>query len=555
MHIGGSICKRESAVDECESVCYNADMQREETIENTDSGEEWGGEGYETAAVVSDPVLQAARDIFGVKYLFPWQRLVIADILETAKGDAERKCAGRVVLLPTGAGKSLCFMVPSVLLDGPTLIIYPLLALMADQERRLKAAGVDCVILKGDQSAAERLEAYNRMKNAHIIITNPEMLCQEGVIRRLMECNVKHIAIDEAHCAAEWGDSFRPAYLELGKVIKMLAAPVVTAFTATASGEVLRRMAEVLFADERANIDVIRSDADRQNIHYFVLRACDKMQAALHLTCTEKKPMLIFCSTRVRAENMARDICTLHGHEAARFYHAGMTKEERKEIENWFFNSKDGILAATCAYGMGVDKKNIRTVIHLDAPVTAEAYLQEAGRGGRDGEEMNAILIFSPSDMARFEKYPPSSRERIMMHYAAAKGCRRQVLLNAIGGEEVVCSGCDNCGKHLTNPPAWDGGVALRLALYNSSRYTKKEFQRVLIGKMNSITRKAIGYCTWNEKAARLVMKELLGVKAVRERRGLWNGRIAVTGEWKALIGDMKPRHKKTARKRAVWEV
>lgn len=495
-----------------------------------------------------DPIGQTARDVFGVEYLYPYQRLVIADILDTANDANTEKCAGRVVLLPTGAGKSLCFMVPAMLLPSPTLVIYPLLSLMADQERRLKEAGVDCAVLRGGQTEEEREAQYKNIKDgAHIIITNPEMLGQDAILARLSECGVSHIAIDEAHCVAEWGDSFRPSYLSLRRAIKTLHASVVTAFTATASAEVLHRIAIILFEDEWSNIAVIRSDADRQNLHYFVVNACDKVQAALSLICTEAKPALIFCGTRYRAQNMAREICALHGYGAARFYHAGMTRQERKETEEWFFGSEDGVLCATCAYGMGVDKRNIRTVIHLDAPETAEQYLQEAGRGGRDGKEMNAILLWSPADTAHFEAFNVYRRERVMLRYGTTKDCRRQVLLDAMGAEKALCSGCDNCGQTLVSPPAWDGGVVLRLIAHNRLRYTAKETVLKITERMNRITEKTLKVRTWSGEAARTVMDTLFAAGMVKEAVGLWKGKITVAGKWKELLDAQKRPSKKDA--------
>lgn len=261
--------------------------------------------------------------------------------------------------------------------------------------------------------------------------------------------------------------------------------------------------------------------------------------------------MLIFCGTRAAAQNMARETCALHGYEAARFYHAGMTREEREDVEKWFFHSASGILCATCAYGMGVDKKNIRTVVHLDCPATAEAYLQEAGRGGRDGEGMKAILLWSPADTAKFEAFNVYRRERVMLRYATAHGCRRQVLLDAMGametadGQTVLCSGCDNCGLSLHRPPAWDGAVAIRIIAGNRLRYTMKEAERALIESMNHITERTLGFRTWNHEAAKKVMNTLTAAGMIREGKGLWKGRITVLGKWKTLLNAQKRRHKK----------
>ena len=197
-----------------------------------------------------DEATLAAQKSFGIKFLFPWQRLVIANILDSS--GAENKdfeidgqinendgvCRGKqIVLLPTGAGKSLCFLTPALLLDGPTLVMYPLLALMADQQRRMQEGSLSCVVFKGGQTQEEREENFRKIEcgQARVILANPEVLQNEKIICRLKKCGIAHIAIDEAHCVSEWGDSFRPAYLTLGKIIKELGVKTVTAFTATAS--------------------------------------------------------------------------------------------------------------------------------------------------------------------------------------------------------------------------------------------------------------------------------------------------------------------------------
>lgn len=398
-----------------------------------------------------DPAAQAALENFGIKYLFPWQRLVVGNIMDSyfsakRRGDEEGllDCDGKqIVLLPTGAGKSLCFQIPAILMEGPTLVIYPLLALMGDQYRRMSEGGIKAAIFRGGQTAEERDENFRLLDGgAKIIIANPEILSDEKLTGRLKEYGISHIAIDEAHCVSEWGDTFRPAYLELGKILRTLDVPVVTAFTATASPEVLARISDVLFNGEA---HIVRSESDRPNIHYYVKKVASKKAAALVLAKTEARPMIIFCGTRSRTEDMAQELNTAFGAETAKFYHAGMERGEKTKIEEWFFSRKDAVLCATCAYGMGVDKKDIHTVVHLDPPQTAEAYIQEAGRGGRDGSVANAILLWNFEDSLRFAEFPSGSRKAALREFAGTKSCRRQVLLDALGAEQAVCSGCDIC--------------------------------------------------------------------------------------------------------------
>ena len=490
-----------------------------------------------------DFVTQTAWENFGIKYLYPWQRLVVANILEAyeyqkniqnfeslQEGD-DSFCRGRqIVLLPTGAGKSLCFQLPALILDGPSLIIYPLLALMSDQQRRMEEGALRSVIFRGGQSREERLENYRKIKDgAQIILANPEVLQSEELLEELKELNIKHIAIDEAHCCSEWGDSFRPAYLQLGRVIKTLNPPVITAFTATASPEVLKRVAEILFD---GNAHVVRSESDRQNIHYFVRYASSKKKEALYLAKTEARPMIIFCGTRDKTEDMAQELNVCFGSGTARFYHAGLEKKEKDETEKWFFESKDGILCATCAYGMGVDKKDIKTVLHIQASPTAEAYIQEAGRGGRDGSIAKAILIWSLEDSLNYSVFPPGSREAAMREFAETKECRRQVLLDALGGEQAVCSGCDLCNARK-NPSGKtelsDWGLAYSILKKSRNFYSEEEIEETLFDRLNEKYRKKLGLNVWTHQDTVEVIKQLKDSGRVELDNFFWKGRLRVS--------------------------
>ncbi|MGL4982342.1 MAG: RecQ family ATP-dependent DNA helicase [Treponemataceae bacterium] len=391
-----------------------------------------------------------ASRYFGIKYLFPWQRLVISNIIEASSYEEYIKSenpelSNQIVLLPTGAGKSLCFLVPALLLKGSTLIIYPLLALMNDQQRRIFDAGLDCVIFKGQQSLQERQENFQKIRRGvKLILVNPEVLQDKDLLENLCKSSISHVVIDEAHCVSEWGDSFRPAYLTLGKIIQKINPSVTTAFTATASPSVLTRISEILFCGIS---HVVAGDFDRPNIHYSVKHVlCKEKQAAI-LALKEQKPLIIFCSTRSRAEKLALFLWEVLENDSVKFYHAGLLKEEKDDVEKWFYKKTDAILVSTCAFGMGVDKKDIKTVIHLDPPSTVEAYIQEAGRGGRDGSVAQAILLWSPADTKKALTFHKNDRQRVLYNFATTTTCRRQILLTALGAQEVVCSGCDVCNK------------------------------------------------------------------------------------------------------------
>ena len=476
-----------------------------------------------------DFIVAIAKEKFGIDYLYPWQRLIIANILDAYeyfkmcesmskeekenfyKENSDSFCRGRqIVLLPTGAGKSMCFQVPAFVLDGPTLVIYPLLALMSDQKRRMEESQLDCVVFRGGQTVEEIEENFCRIQNgAKIILANPEVLQNQHLLARLSTIKIKHIAIDEAHCVSEWGDSFRPSYLQLGKIIKVLNPPMITAFTATASPRVLERMSEILF-DGQAH--VVRSESDRQNIHYYVKKAACKKKEVLKLALTEEKPMIIFCGTRFNAADMAKELNAFFNKKVAQFYHAGFEKSEKERIEQWFYNSTDGILCATCAYGMGVDKKNIKTVVHLEASTTAEAYIQEAGRGGRDGSVAKAILIWSLEDSLKFDSFGKNSRQYSMKIFAETTECRRQVLLNALGAEQAVCSGCDVCDekngiKEKDEPSDWQ--IALKLIKKYKNFYTPETLQEELTFRMNKYFVKTFGKKFWNHNDSKEVVRQI----------------------------------------------
>jgi len=294
---------------------------------------------------LSNPLDEIARRELGVNYLFPYQKLVVSNILEGRD---------QIVILPTGAGKSLCFQFPAKLLPGATIIVFPLISLITDQRRRLEEQGIRCETLKGGQSSQERREIWAgiRRMETKILLTTPEALLAARAIKELRSLCISHLVVDEAHCVSEWGDSFRPTYLQLGQVPKEAGIPLLTAFTATASPRVLARVREVLFGNEAVNL--VRANPDRPNISYTVLPSLSKEHTLTELIREVERPAIVFCRTRASTEHTSRMLRERLHDRRIRFYHAGLSKPERRHIEEWFFNSPDGVLTATCAYGMGV---------------------------------------------------------------------------------------------------------------------------------------------------------------------------------------------------------
>jgi len=441
---------------------------------------------------VIDPINRLAEKHFAIKYVFPYQRLVISNILRLSgvegfivDEDLKNELSPlQIVLLPTGAGKSLCFMLPAFFLEGVTLIVFPLLSLLSDQLRRTEEAGLNTVILRGGQSRDERQDIFEKCLSGDVkmILTNPETLGSPVVCETLKQVKISHLVIDEAHTVSEWGDSFRPAYLELGPIIKALKPDLLTAFTATASRHVLNRIKEVLFFDETPN--VVFGNPDRVNISYSVINSINPNYTLLRKVIESPKPLIVFTSSRTGAELTAKLLRrNISGHEIF-FYHAGLSRAEKHTIEEWYFHSESGVLVATTAYGMGVDKSDIRTVIHLDPPPTVESYLQESGRAGRDRLPAEAILIYSDKVgdyMNRIENDLARKRYESMVQYGKNREvCRREFLLQELDSIPEICNGCDICGNRIEEEDY--PGLVLKIIKSNRRRFTKKELLFFLKG-------------------------------------------------------------------------
>ncbi len=493
-----------------------------------------------------DPLTDIAKKHFNIDYLFPYQRLVISNILEAAGAEGfthnpEKKPvtgeyvtydtrSNQIVILPTGAGKSLCFMLPAVLLPGITVVVFPLLSLIADQARRLIEAGLSPGILRGGQNKTERDKLWKDLKNGKtkFILTNPETILKENILLKLKEFKISHIVIDEVHTVSEWGDTFRPVYLELSKLTcgciaeqvrshtraaNLLATseacfrpgcgfeewdsnPVVTAFTATASESILKRVCEIIFPGKSP--ELIAANPDRPNIHYKVIHTISKNRQLLKLLTNQKKedckyPVLIFTRSRAGAELTARMLREQLNRNNIFFYHAGLEREEKNRVQEWFYTSKEGILCATIAFGMGIDKKDIRTVIHMEPALTVEAYLQESGRAGRDGQKANAIMLISKPDIPegkpldqQMEASVPEIRYMDFINsFINSNQCRRKSLLNLMGAQYTNCFGCDVCDKTIQTDRLGYKKIISLIKKYNR-KLTIREIALILSGSRYS---------------------------------------------------------------------
>jgi ATP-dependent DNA helicase RecQ len=515
-----------------------------------------------------DPLSNAVSRLFGLSYLFPYQRLVVANILEAAKAagltlnwptnqnglsdqavddmtdddvrpeaETDRGSLGRqIVILPTGAGKSLCFQLPAMIIQGPTLVIYPILSLMADQKRRLDEKGFSPVVLRGGQSKEERDEIWKKLESGEskFIIANPEVLLTEQVMKRFEKIKIVHIVIDEAHCVSEWGESFRPSYLEINKIINNIsiangngtaaegsAVPLVTAFTATASEPVLEKINKYVFGETGAH--QIVGNPDRPNIAYAAKGCILRDLATRDLLVQNDRPAIVFCSSRTGTEKLARYLRVSLGemgmdwHNEIRFYHAGLSREEKSDVEKWFMGNSRAVLCATCAYGMGVDKADVRTVIHRDCAPSVEAYLQESGRAGRDGSQSRAILLWGPDDKSSLRRAKTETdRLRLsgLLDYARdTTQCRRQALLKMLtfdsGGESPETQCCDVC-EHEASAALREEPSVLKFFRANKRCYTLNEAANLLAQSKAHF---------WSEEEARRTISHLLTVGKIRESR------------------------------------
>ena len=371
------------------------------------------------------------RDQFGISYLWPYQELTIRHVLEASENNE----TGRVLCcMPTGSGKSLCFMYPIALLKKRCIIIYPLLSLMNDQANRFRECNIPFVVLRGGLPPEERNELIRRIKTCEeiAVITNPEMLLslsEKGELSYFRN-RTELLVIDEVHTAITWGDSFRDSYLSLGKIIKEIQPHSVIAFTATMDKKTERSIIDRIFSGITPNI--VRCSSDRDNIFYHSVPSLSKIHDIRKILSPESsRPAVIFCKSRKLSEKIA---LLLSPYFETTHYHAGLDRNRKIEIERMFYSSTTAVLAATTAYGLGVNKKNIRTVIHFSLPSSASDFLQESGRGGRDGKRMDSYVLYYDNE------------DTPLSYIFKGSKCIRTSLLKEMG-EEPENEGCLSCSS------------------------------------------------------------------------------------------------------------
>lgn len=363
-----------------------------------------------------------------------------------------------VAIMPTGAGKSICYQVPALIMDGMTIVISPLISLMKDQVDTLKTLGVEAAYINSSLSNHEMNEmlANARLGMYKLIYVAPERLESESFCNLLSDLHISMVAVDEAHCVSQWGHDFRPSYRRVSTFInKLPRRPIVAAFTATATDIVRKDMLDLLTL---VNPKVFVTGFDRKNLSFTVIKGENKESFIFdYLKSASGKVGIIYASTRRETESLYKKLSD-KGYKAGA-YHAGMSDEERKKVQEDFSFDNIDLIVATNAFGMGIDKSNVRFVIHYNIPKNMEAYYQEAGRAGRDGEDSECILLFSPKDI-QTQKYfidesmlSPERKNheygklRAMVDYCHTSKCLRAYILEYFGEEDVMenCHNCSNC--------------------------------------------------------------------------------------------------------------
>ena len=432
--------------------------------------------------------LDVLRRVFGYDTFRDNQQQIVDHV--TAGGDA-------LVLMPTGGGKSLCYQIPALVRDGVGVVVSPLIALMQDQVEALRAVGVRAGYLNSTQDPDERrmVEAEFLAGELDLLYLAPERLRSEATMRLIERGPVSVFAIDEAHCVAQWGHDFRPDYLELSKLSERRPDVPRVALTATATPAT---RAEITTRLGLENARVFVSSFDRPNIQYRIVPKKDPRRQLLDFLRTEHPhdAGIVYCLSRRSVEETA-EFLTRNGIEALP-YHAGLDSATRIRHQARFLREEGLVVVATIAFGMGIDKPDVRFVAHLDLPKSVEGYYQETGRAGRDGLPSTAWLAYGLSDVVAQRRLIDTSegdaahRRRLAAHLDAMLAlcetveCRRVGLLAYFGQDSRPCGNCDTC---LSPPESWDGTVAAQKLLSTVVRLRRERGQKFGAGQVIDILR------------------------------------------------------------------
>ncbi|NOQ41252.1 MAG: DNA helicase RecQ [Desulfuromusa sp.] len=409
------------------------------------------------------PVLKTLNDVFGYQSFRPYQEEIINRLIQGQ--DA-------FVLMPTGGGKSLCFQIPALHRSGIAIVVSPLISLMKDQVDALQANGVRAACYNSSLGVVEARQVLAQLHAGQLdlLYVAPERLLSTDFLERIRAFEIALFAIDEAHCVSQWGHDFRPEYTGLGKLRNYFPAVPMVALTATAEKQT---RLDILHHLNLQNAHQVVASFDRPNIRYTVIdKAKPYLQLSAFLESRQNESGIVYCLSRKRVDEVARKL-QLDGLKASA-YHAGLPTAERKQVQEDFIRDDLHIVVATVAFGMGIDKPNVRFVVHYDLPKNLESYYQETGRAGRDDLPAEALLLFGYGDIAigrgLIEKGGNPEQKRIEIHklnamvgFAESGTCRRRALLGYFG--ETLEKDCGNCDICLNPPDRYDASEDARKAL------------------------------------------------------------------------------------------
>ena len=429
-------------------------------------------------------------------------------------------------IMPTGAGKSMCYQIPALLFDGVTIVVSPLISLMKDQVGSLVQSGVSAAYINSSLSYPQFLRVLSNVEHGKykIIYVAPERLLTDGFLDTCKKIKISMVAVDEAHCVSQWGQDFRPSYLKIISFVESLAnRPIVGAFTATATNDVKEDIKKILRLE---NPFEITTGFDRPNLFFGVIKSSSKDEKLIDLIRERgDRSGIVYCATRKNVESVCELLCD-NGFSAAR-YHAGLDEYERRKNQEDFVFDRKNIMVATNAFGMGIDKSNVTYVIHYNMPKNIESYYQEAGRAGRDGGEADCILLYSPKDVRlnRFmiensegndeltieenEQIRERDFERLkyMTFYSTTNDCLRGFILRYFGGEKkAYCGKCSNClSVHKLVDVTIDAQKIMSCIARTGQRYGKTVICDVLKGSKSEKILKA----ELNNQSTYGIMKEV----------------------------------------------
>lgn len=461
--------------------------------------------------------LSVLKDYFGHDSFRDGQKQIVDALLDGR--DA-------LCIMPTGAGKSMCYQIPALLFDGVTIVVSPLISLMKDQVGSLVQSGVPAAYINSSLSYPQFLRVLSNVEHGKykIIYVAPERLLTDGFLDTCKKIKISMVAVDEAHCVSQWGQDFRPSYLKIISFVESLAnRPIVGAFTATATNDVKEDIKKILRLE---NPFEITTGFDRPNLFFGVIKSSSKDEKLIDLIRERgDRSGIVYCATRKNVESVCELLCD-NGFSAAR-YHAGLDEYERRKNQEDFVFDRKNIMVATNAFGMGIDKSNVTYVIHYNMPKNIESYYQEAGRAGRDGGEADCILLYSPKDVRlnRFmiensegndeltieenEQIRERDFERLkyMTFYSTTNDCLRGFILRYFGGEKkAYCGKCSNClSVHKLVDVTIDAQKIMSCIARTGQRYVKTVICDVLKGSKSEKILKA----ELNNQSTYGIMKEV----------------------------------------------